>query len=227
MRISNIRSADGLVRNPASPPGGFSLLEIMVVAALIALLAAVAVPMLSGGGGASALQRQAERLSALLEQLNEQSLFVGELLAARLEPGGVRPLRFSHEESAFVAMKGRAGGLSSLELPRGIRLEWKLEQAERRGANLRDALGTQLASNEDGTGISRNSENREKNGTRSEQESASGEKLPQVFFFPSGEVTPLTLWLRTTGAESTRIELELNSLGRVTRPAAGADTDAG
>jgi general secretion pathway protein H len=200
----------------------------MVVAALIALLAAIAVPMMTAGGGRSELQRQADQVSALLEQLNEQSLFVGELLAARLEPEGIRPLRYSHEESAFVAMEGRSGGLSVLELPEGLRLEWELEQSERRGANLRDALGSQLAEEDDnGDGRSTNTRDDGGAGSTDSGEETSKEAIPQVFFFPSGEVTPLTLWLRATGAEGAGIELELDSLGRVARPGSGAETDAG
>jgi general secretion pathway protein H len=199
----------------------------MVVAALIALLAAIAVPMVTAGGGRSALQRQADQVSALLEQLNEQSLFVGELLAARLEDGAIRPLRFAHEESAFVAMDGRAGGLSTLELPDGLRLEWELEQSERRGADLRDALDSQLSA-EDDTGT--RGGNADEPARAADDDGAgarASEQPPQVFFFPSGEVTPLTLWLRTTGTEGARIELELDSMGRVARPETGARSDAG
>lgn len=224
----------------SSAPRGFSLLEIMVVAALIALLAAMAVPMVTAGGGRSQLQRQADRISALLEQLNEQSLFVGELLAARLEPGAIRPLRFSHEESAFVAMEGRSGGLSTLKLPDGLRLEWELEQSDRRGADLRDALSARLSNEDNGDARSgkearsaedgvRNPEDGRGSGDGDDEASASGEaeQMPQVFFFPSGEVTPLTLWLRAPGSEGASMELELDSMGRVARPGAGADADAG
>lgn len=202
MRISAITT------DSSRPAGGFSLLEIMVVAALIALLAAIAMPALmrDRGGGPG---EQAERLSGVLEQLNEQSLFLGQLLAARLEEDGVQPLRFDHEESEFVAMEG-AGELGPLELPADMRLEWRLEETgDREGVDLRDAVSNRMMGDED------------------EDNSGDGgeDEPPQVFFFPSGEVTPVTFWLRRRGAEGDGLRLELNSVGRVERPARGNGGD--
>jgi general secretion pathway protein H len=182
---------------------GFSLLEIMVVAALIALVAAVAVPTLmrDPGGG---LDEQGDRVSGLLQQLSEQSLFLGELLAVRLESDAVRPLRFAHEEGEFVAMDG-AGELGALELSGDIRLEWRLEDSEdRQGVNLREAVSSRMMDDEDESGGEENGEE--------------DKAPPQVFFFPSGEATPITLWLRREGADGEGMQLKLNSLGRVERP---------
>lgn len=198
MRISAITN------NGPRSPRGFSLLEIMVVVALIALLAAIAVPTLmrDPGGGPG---QQADRVSGLLEQLNEQSLFLGQLLAARLKENTVQPLRFDHEEGEFVAMDG-AGELGPLELPGDMRLEWRLEETgDREEVNLRDAVSNRMMGDEDETG-----------GNDDEEENP-----PQVFFFPSGEATPVTLWLRRRGAEGDGLRLELNSVGRVERPGRG------
>lgn len=190
--------------NNARPASGFSLLEIMVVAALIALLAAVAVPTLMRNPGGGGLSEQSDRVSALLQQLSEQSLFLGQLLAVRLESDAVRPLRFAHEEGAFVAMEG-AGELSALELPDDLRLEWRLENSvDQQGVNLREAVSSRMMGDEDNSGSP----------DKGEEDSTP----PQVFFFPSGEATPITLWLRHRGAEGEGVRLELNSLGRVERP---------
>lgn len=181
---------------------GFSLLEIMVVAALVALLAAVAVPTIMRNPGGDAVSEHADRLSGFLQQLNEQSLFLGQMLAVRFETDAVHPLRFAQEEGQFVAMEG-AGELGTLELPEALRLEWRLEKTdERQGVNLREAVSSRMMADEDDT--------------REPDEEASP---PQVFFFPSGEVTPITLWLRHQEREGEGVRLELNSLGRVQRPA--------
>lgn len=218
------------VTTTSNPVRGFSLLEIMVVAALIGVLAAFAVPMVISGGGGSQLKRQADQVSALLEQLNEQSLFVGELLAARLEEDRVVPLRYSHQESGFVPTQGRSGGLSELELAEGIRLEWELEQSDRRGPDLRDALGKRLTGEEDEQGRSRLESRADESGKTPDASGAdssdSDQPLPQVFFFPSGEVTPVTLWLRGPDTRDGGIQLELNTVGRVARPGTGERANA-
>lgn len=194
---------------------GFSLFEIMVVVALIALLAAVAVPTLTDRGRGE-LRKQGDRLSGLLEQLNEQSLFLGQMLATRLKSDQVQPLRYDHEEGDFVAMQGE-GELSALELPDGIRLEWRLEQTdERQGPELRDAVSSRL---DDGESDTRERGEREQADDSDEpDDNGDDESPPQLFFFPSGEVTPITLWLRRSGAEGEGLEFKLNSLGRVERP---------
>ncbi len=206
MRISDI------TKDKPRRCGGFSLLEIMVVAALIALVAAVAVPTLMRNPG-DGLEEQSERVSALLQQLSEQSLFLGEMLAVRLESGAVRPLRFAHEEGEFVAMEG-AGELGALDLSGDIRLEWRLEDSEdRQGVNLREAVSSRMMGDEAESG--------------GQDDGEDDSAPPQVFFFPSGEATPITLWLRREGAAGEGKQLRLNSLGRVERPSRENGDDEG
>lgn len=207
---------------------GFSLLEIMVVIGLIALMAAIAVPAIIGDRGASDLGKQSERLTGVLEQLNEQSLFLGQMLAARLEPDRVQPLRYAHEETAFVPLEGE-GELSALELPDGVRLEWRLEEPDsQRGPDLREAVSSRLDDEQsDGRDPERGSD--EGNGKQQDSASAEGssdDTPPQLFFFPSGEATPITLWLRPVGSEGEGIKLKVNSLGRVKRPSGEEEDDA-
>lgn len=199
-----------ITNNHCQAASGFSLLEVMVVAGLIALLAAVAVPTIMRNPGGDEVNEQRDRVSGLLQQLSEQSLFLGQMLAVRVESDALHPLRFAHEENRFVAMDG-AGELNTLELPAGMSLEWRLENSEdRQGVNLREAVSSRMMADED--------------------EAAEPEKdksPPQVFFFPSGEATPITLWLRHQEGEGEGVQLKLNSLGRVQRPAGENDSDEG
>ncbi|MDO5625991.1 MAG: prepilin-type N-terminal cleavage/methylation domain-containing protein [Pseudomonadota bacterium] len=73
--------------SPASGTRGFTLIELMVVVAIIALGTAVASLALRDGEG-DALAREADRLAALLESARAQSRTAGVPVRWRAAPGG-------------------------------------------------------------------------------------------------------------------------------------------
>lgn len=202
MRISATTISSGSSR-------GFTLLEVLVVVTLLALLASVAAPVMVNRLGGADMDREAEKLTARLHQLNEQSLFLGQLLAARLQEDGLQPLRYSLEERDFVSMDADSGSLRRLELPDGIRLEWRLEDVERDGPDLADAVSSRLSDDDGETD----------DDTRADEDEDDDAQAPQLYFFPSGEASPATLWLRTTAGDGEdSLRLELDALGQVHRP---------
>jgi general secretion pathway protein H len=154
--------------------GGFSLLELLVVVVLLGMLMMVMVPRLIRDDTGRQLQQESARISDMVSQLTEQALFRGDLLALRLETDAVEPLRYDWQEEAFVAFE--TGPLRRHGLPEGVSLEWDtVAPADDGQPSLADAAEVILG---DG-----------------EEPGEEPEPLPQVFFFPSGEVSPITLRL--------------------------------
>ena len=67
---------------------GFTLLEILVVVALIGLTAVLVVVNISGGGEEGKLQTEAERLVALIKLVQEETELTGQELGLRVEEDG-------------------------------------------------------------------------------------------------------------------------------------------
>lgn len=173
---------------------GFSLLEVLVVVTLLALFASLALPLMNRDSNTRDFAWQAARLRDTLLVLNETSLFRGELLALHLQPDGYRPLRYDPAERSFTPLE-ESGNLAEFTLPEGIALEWELEAAPRQEGELSLAEAAERLLVE-------------------EETSPAEQTLPQLFFFPSGEVTPVRLFLRDV--ESGEVEqLDVNTMGRV------------
>jgi general secretion pathway protein H len=197
----------------ASSNRGFSLLELLVVLVLVGLVSAVVIPNIGNrqGGG---LEEQARSLSAQIQRLGDRSLVRGQMLALRLSADGMEPLQFDVEAGQFVALEG--GELQELTLPDDFVLEWQLDSADVEEA----AVGEQLKQRLEAIAEAR-AGNRDSEATDDDQDDK--DTFPQLFFFPSGEATPATLWLRDTrdtGDGPDQILLQLDVVGRVTRPQA-------
>jgi general secretion pathway protein H len=123
--------------------------------------------------------------------MNEQSLFRGDLLALRLDVDGWQPLLYDIDAAEFVPLPAP---LARRRLDASLQLEWQLQ--ERRDRD-RPAL-TEVADR-----------------LLPEQSDSELPEPPQVFFFPSGEVTPITLLLRQVGGDAEQTLL-VDPLGRVT-----------
>ena len=182
---SNIRSA--------SPrQSGFTLLEVLVVVALMVVVATLLVSAALRGSTGDPAGTAAARFSDTIALMSEHSLFRGELLALRLSDSGWTPLGFNVANAEFVPL---APPLTQTELEQGIRLEWKIEESRNPERPDIAEVGAALISEE----------------LMVEKK----EEIPQIFFFPSGEVTPLTVWLVQVDSDVSH-ELMVDPLGRVT-----------
>ncbi|MDF1630243.1 MAG: prepilin-type N-terminal cleavage/methylation domain-containing protein [Alcanivoracaceae bacterium] len=182
---SNIRSA-------YARQSGFTLLEVLVVVALMVLVATLLVSAALRGSTGDPAGTAAARFSDTVALMSENSLFRGELLALRLSDTGWTPLGFDVANSEFVPL---ASPLAETELEQGILLEWKMEESRNPDRPDIAEVGASLISDE----------------LMVEKK----QEVPQIFFFPSGEVTPLTVWLVQVEGDVSH-ELMVDPLGRVT-----------
>lgn len=194
---------------------GFSLLELMVVVALVGLIAAMVVPTLTGPDTDS-LDDAADSIRGHLAAVADRSLMRGELLAVRLERQRLELLRYDFREQAFVPLED--AGKAEIRLEEPLFIEWQFGDDGEGEPALADVVESRLedkAGKRFGSGKQRSGTVPE--GDAGDEEDESKETFPQLFFFPSGEATPTTLWIRDSEADR-EITLKLDSLGRLERP---------
>lgn len=199
----------------AADSRGFSLLELMVVVALVGLIAAMVVPTLTGPD-ADSLDDAAESIQGRLAAVADRSLMRGELLAVRLEKQRLELLRYDFREQAFLPLDDARQAEIRLNEP--LFLEWQFGDAGDGEPALADVVESRLedrAEKRREAGKQRSASSTD--GDRGGDGDESGEAFPQLFFFPSGEATPTTLWIRDSEADR-EITLKLDSLGRLERP---------
>lgn len=197
---------------------GFTLLEIMVVVMLMGLLTAVLVSQGNWTSDDRQLEEEAARLEDTLALLNERSLFSGQLLALRLETTGWTPLAYDRIEGDFLPVDDTA--LKAHRLPPSLELVWELDDLGDDQASLSDVAETLVQDDVmvgTGEGLLDGEE-----GDESDQDD---EIFPQVFFFPSGEVSPLTLTLRAYDDVEAEQRLRVSALGQFSDPDADDDEE--
>lgn len=150
--------------------GGFTLLEILVVLFIIGIVVSFAVLTVGDRVAADRLQREAERLQALLDIAAEEAVLFGVEIGLDISGPGYRFLRLAPD--GWEALGGD-GPLRPRELPEGAELRLTREDDDQ---SRYDRL-TAGADEED-----------EDSGPR-----------PEVLFLSSGEVTPFELVLRGYG----------------------------
>ncbi|WP_274380664.1 prepilin-type N-terminal cleavage/methylation domain-containing protein [Alloalcanivorax marinus] len=213
--------------------GGFTLLEILVVVGLIAMLSLAVLVVPVWMDDERQLDGEVARLTDTLTLLNEQSLFGGRLMALRLTDQGWTPLVYDVGARQFVPAQGN--GLQARRLPAGLELAWQFDdlpadEEERMGL---DQVAERLVSdspfggNDDEGRGGLLEEERARAGERSQDEDDEDDDvLPQVFFFPSGETTPLTLTLRSSDDIDLEVRRRLTALGQVRDPDNEQDEEA-
>ncbi len=181
----------------ARRPAGFTLLEILVVVALVALISAVAAPLIFGGDEHRKLERKAGKVVDLLDTMGEQSLFLGEFLALRLHSDRIEPMRFDPVEQEFSAfVPDTPGAPRVLYLEEGMRLDWTLETPDQRDDRREGMDPGEFFREQD------------------QAEDEGEQELPQLFFFPSGESSAARLVLESDRQAQRPFRIRLTSLGR-------------
>ncbi|HEX5677361.1 MAG TPA: type II secretion system protein [Alcanivorax sp.] len=199
---------------------GFTLLEILVVVGLVAMLSLAVLVVPVWVDDQRQLDSESASLADTLIMLNEQSLFSGRLMALRVTERGWTPLTYDVGQREFVPAQGN--GLQANRLPEGLELTWQYDdlpddsQGER--VSLQDAA-KQLVSDDpfggDDEGLLGDDRD-ERDGEGGDEEDQ--DPLPQVFFFPSGETTPITFTVRSREDVDLEARRQMSALGKVRDP---------
>ncbi|PHR68005.1 type II secretion system minor pseudopilin GspH [Alcanivorax sp.] len=219
------------MRLPRTLQSGFTLLEIMVVVGLIALLSAVVVSQGNWASDDRQLEQESARLKDTLSLLNERSLFSGQLLALRLRHDGWEPLAYDIAAADFLPIEDTA--LKPRQIPPALELVWQLDElADEEQASLSQVAetlvkkDTSLDLGEDTVGEGGEAEARQRDSNNESGEEGEDEKaFPQIFFFPSGEVSPVTLAMQSQDDLDQVQRWQISALGQITDPDREQDDD--
>ncbi|GAA5118732.1 prepilin-type N-terminal cleavage/methylation domain-containing protein [Alloalcanivorax gelatiniphagus] len=201
---------------------GFTLLEILVVVGLIAMLSLAVLVVPVWMDDERQLDGEVARLSDTLTLLNEQSLFGGRLMALRLTDQGWTPLVYDVGERRFVPAQGN--GLQARRLPEALELTWQFDELptddeEQLGLDqVAERLVTDSPFGDDRGLLSEERERADRDGEGKDDQDDQEDSLPQVFFFPSGETTPVTFTIRSRNDIDLEVDRALTALGRVRDP---------
>lgn len=169
---------------------GFTLLEVMVVVAIIGVLVGFALIRMPRMGGEAALEEQARRLARLLELASEEALLQGRDIGLHVDLHGYSFHLFDPNALSWLPLEGDPL-FRAREIPDTVELELVVEG---RGADLmpsprerREADARRGAGEEDEDGDQ-------------EAPARASTVRPQVLILASGELTPFTLVIESDGS---------------------------
>ena len=199
---------------------GFTLLEILVVVMLVGLLTAVIATQGYWTSNDSYLDQESARLQDTIALLNERSLFSGQLMALRLKGTGWEPLVYDRVEARFLPVDDTS--LAPRSLPPSLEMEWQLDTLEDDQVSLKQVARSLVEEERmmDTSTLADEDEEREEDrgAEQSAEQGDDEDDFPQVFFFPSGEVTPVTLSVRVIEDLDQEQRLQVTALGRLLDP---------
>lgn len=105
---------------------GFTLLEVLIVAVIMAIVSAAALISVGAVGDDRELEREAERLTALVDLAAEEALLQGREMGMLIEPSAYRFFVFDALTSRWLAVEGD-DLFRPRELPEGGRFELSVE----------------------------------------------------------------------------------------------------
>jgi len=208
---------------------GFTLLEILVVVGLVAMLSLAVLVVPVWVDDQRQLDSESASLADTLTMLNEQSLFSGRLMALRVTERGWTPLTYDVGEREFVPAQGN--GLQANRLPESLELTWQYDDLpdddREERVSLQDAA-KQLVSDDPFGGDDEGLLGGDRDGRDGERddEEADDDPLPQVFFFPSGETTPITFTVRSREDVDLEARRRMSALGKVRDPDRSEEEEA-
>lgn len=169
---------------------GFTLLEILLVVALMSAIVVTVVLNLDLAGPEQKLEREASRLAGVITIALEESQLQGEELGLLVEESSYRVLLLDEEDQWRELQDDKL--LTDHQLPEGMSLSLELEDLPWED----EGMKTQGLFDKD------------------DEE----QLIPQVFLFSSGELTPfsLTLTFSADGSEEINYRLDAQSYGQIT-----------
>ncbi|MGH8496079.1 MAG: type II secretion system minor pseudopilin GspH [Gammaproteobacteria bacterium] len=106
--------------------GGFTLLEVLVVAVIMAIVSAAALISVGVVGDDREMEREVERLTALIDLAGEEALLQGREIGMLVEPQAYRFFVFDALTNRWLAVEGD-DLLRPRDLPEGGRFELSVE----------------------------------------------------------------------------------------------------
>lgn len=159
---------------PARIATGFTLIEVLVVMFIIGIIVSFAVLNIDDRAGDDRLQREAERLQALMQAAADDAVLYGVEVGLDMTRDGYRFLRLDKQGWQPITRSDNPLRARKLEAPMHLELlQEDSKKAERVGSNK-----------------DKQDDNKE-NGLR-----------PEVLFLSSGEITPFKLELSADNAQS-------------------------
>lgn len=157
-------------------PGGFTLLEILVVLFIIGIIVTFAALSIDGRAADDRLQQQAERMHSLLDMAADNAILYGVEMGLDVGRDGYRFLKLAQDErgSSGWQIAATDGPLRERKLDDDLRLELIADDEQQ------PTLAGRADNDED-----------KKDGVR-----------PEIMFFSSGEITPFELILSAKNADS-------------------------
>lgn len=155
---------------------GFTLVEILVVIVIIGVLAVGAVLAVSAAGGDRELEREGDRLLALVTYAREHAELQTREYGLRVDPDGYGFVGFDPRHQRWVAVENDEV-LRERRLPEGLRARLWIEGRE---VVLRRAPARE----------------------RDDGEPDAAEPMPQIMLFSNGDLTPFELRLERVGASA-------------------------
>jgi len=184
---------------------GFSLLELLVVVFIIGILATMFTLSVGLTSGDRELEREADRLQALLQLASEDAVMQGRELGLRFYPDG-------YEFSALDPVENRWGVVSQDPLLRERKLEQDVELLVTIEGREIDLEAAQDERDERLNAAAKAADDEEAD---DEEEDTKADYRPQVFLFSSGDLTPpFKIEMRRRFGDL-RISLEVAETGEV------------